>query len=136
MRVLFIYFHSIITTMKGLQNIKFDEVTGKLYSSKGIPSCVGKMYFHRQQTVLCSGERRMAGCYTFDAGQGAFWEGLRLEENVGPQVFSPLTQHFRRCYSYITMVYCIQQGCQTHFHRGPHQPCGCLERAEYNFRTV
>ena len=29
-----------------------------------------------------------------------------------------------------------RQGCQTHFHRGPHQPRGCLQRAEYNFWTV
>ena len=28
------------------------------------------------------------------------------------------------------------QGCQTHFHRGPHQSCGCLQRTECNFRTV
>ena len=30
----------------------------------------------------------------------------------------------------------LGQGCQTHFHRGPHQPHGCLQRAEWNFRTV
>ena len=30
----------------------------------------------------------------------------------------------------------IGQGCQTHFHWGPHQSCGCLQRAECNFRTV
>ena len=24
----------------------------------------------------------------------------------------------------------IEQGCQTHFHRGPHQPRSCLQRAE------
>ena len=30
----------------------------------------------------------------------------------------------------------LDQGCQTHFHRGPHQPCGSLPRAECNFRTV
>ena len=28
------------------------------------------------------------------------------------------------------------QGCQAHFHRGPHQPRGCLQRAKCNFRTV
>ena len=28
------------------------------------------------------------------------------------------------------------QGCQTHFYRGPHQPHGCLQRAECNFRTA
>ena len=30
----------------------------------------------------------------------------------------------------------LEQGCQTHFHRGPHQPCSSLQRAECNFRTV
>ena len=30
----------------------------------------------------------------------------------------------------------IEQGCQTYFHRGPHQPRSCLQRAECNFRTV
>ena len=30
----------------------------------------------------------------------------------------------------------LEQGCQTHCHRGPHQPCSCLQRAECNFRTV
>ena len=30
----------------------------------------------------------------------------------------------------------LGQGCQTHFHQGPRQPCGCLQRAECNFRTV
>ena len=30
----------------------------------------------------------------------------------------------------------LGQGCKTHFHWGPHQPPGCLQRAEYNFRTV
>ena len=28
------------------------------------------------------------------------------------------------------------QGCQTRFHQGPHQPRGCLQRAECNFRTA
>ena len=26
----------------------------------------------------------------------------------------------------------LKQRCQTHFHRGPHQPHGCLQRAECN----
>ena len=26
----------------------------------------------------------------------------------------------------------LKQGCQTHFHRGPHQPRGCLQRVECN----
>ena len=30
----------------------------------------------------------------------------------------------------------LGKGCQTHFHRGPHQPHSCLQRAECNFRTV
>ena len=30
---------------------------------------------------------------------------------------------------------CLSQGCQTHFHQGPHQPPGCLQRAKCNFRT-
>ena len=30
----------------------------------------------------------------------------------------------------------LRQGCQTHFHQGPHQPCSCLQKAEYSFRTV
>ena len=30
----------------------------------------------------------------------------------------------------------IAQGYQTHFYHGPHQTHGCLQRAEYNFRTV
>ena len=30
----------------------------------------------------------------------------------------------------------LEQGYQTHFHQGPHQPRGCLQRAECNFRTV
>ena len=30
----------------------------------------------------------------------------------------------------------IEQGCQIHLHWGPHQPAGCLQRAECNFRTV
>ena len=28
------------------------------------------------------------------------------------------------------MIYMVMQGCQTHFHWGPHQPCSCLQRAE------
>ena len=27
-------------------------------------------------------------------------------------------------------IHSVEQGCQTHFHLGPHQPCGCLQRAE------
>ena len=30
----------------------------------------------------------------------------------------------------------VEQGCQTHFHRRPHQPRSCLQRAESNFRAV
>ena len=30
----------------------------------------------------------------------------------------------------------LLQGCHTHVRWGPHQPCGCLQRAECNFRTV
>ena len=30
----------------------------------------------------------------------------------------------------------LEQGCQTHFHQGPHQPGGCLQRTKCNFRTV
>ena len=30
----------------------------------------------------------------------------------------------------------LSQGCQTHFHQGQHQPQGCLQMAECNFRTV
>ena len=30
----------------------------------------------------------------------------------------------------------LRQRCQTHFHQQPHQPHGCLQRAECNFRTV
>ena len=33
-------------------------------------------------------------------------------------------------------LYFLVQGCQTHFHGGPHQPHGCLQRAECSFRTV
>ena len=29
----------------------------------------------------------------------------------------------------------LEQGCQTHFHQGPHQPRGCLQRAECNFNS-
>ena len=29
-----------------------------------------------------------------------------------------------------------RQGCQTHFHQGPHQLHGCLQRAKCNVRTV
>ena len=28
------------------------------------------------------------------------------------------------------------QGCQTHFHQGPHQPCSCFQRSECNFRAA
>ena len=30
----------------------------------------------------------------------------------------------------------LEQGCQTHFHQGPHQTPGCLQRAKCNFRSV
>ena len=30
----------------------------------------------------------------------------------------------------------LDQGCQTHFHGGPQQPHGCLQRAKCNLRTV
>ena len=30
----------------------------------------------------------------------------------------------------------IIQGCQTHFHRGPHQPRSCLQKAECNFNSL
>ena len=30
----------------------------------------------------------------------------------------------------------INQGCQTHFHQGPHQPPGCFQRDECNFRAL
>ena len=30
----------------------------------------------------------------------------------------------------------FQEGCQTHFHWGPHQPRGCLQRAEHNCSSV
>ena len=36
---------------------------------------------------------------------------------------------------YFSMV-ALDQRRQTHFHRGPHQPRGCPQRAECNFRTV
>ena len=28
------------------------------------------------------------------------------------------------------------QGCRTHFHWGPHQPCGCLQRVKCNFNSL
>ena len=31
---------------------------------------------------------------------------------------------------------CVEQGCQTHFHQGPHQPHSCLQRAECNFNSL
>ena len=30
----------------------------------------------------------------------------------------------------------LEQGCQTHFHWRPHQPRGCLQRAECNFNSL
>ena len=30
----------------------------------------------------------------------------------------------------------LGQGCQTHFHQGPHQPPGCLQGAECNFNSL
>ena len=30
----------------------------------------------------------------------------------------------------------LEQGCQAHFHQGPHQPHGCLQRAEHNFSSL
>ena len=30
----------------------------------------------------------------------------------------------------------LRQGCQTHFHQGPHQPHGCLQRVECNFNSL
>ena len=30
----------------------------------------------------------------------------------------------------------VKQGCQTHFHQGPHQPHSCLQRAECNFNSL
>ena len=30
----------------------------------------------------------------------------------------------------------LWQGCQTHFHRGPHQPRSYLQKAKCNFRTI
>ena len=36
----------------------------------------------------------------------------------------------------LSLIDNVVQGCQTHFHQGPHQPCSCLQRAECNFRTV
>ena len=33
-------------------------------------------------------------------------------------------------------VFFLEQGGQTHFHLGPHQPCSCLQRAECNLRIV
>ena len=32
-------------------------------------------------------------------------------------------------------VYPLEQGCQTHFHWGPHQCHVCLQRAECNFKS-
>ena len=29
----------------------------------------------------------------------------------------------------------LKQGCQTHFHQGPHQTHSCLQRAECNFNS-
>ena len=34
------------------------------------------------------------------------------------------------------MYFAVGQGCQTHFNQVPHQPCGYLQRAICNFRTV
>ena len=30
----------------------------------------------------------------------------------------------------------LEQGCQTHFHPGPHQPRGCPQRAKCNFNSL
>ena len=30
----------------------------------------------------------------------------------------------------------LKRGCQTHFHRGPHQPHGCLRMAKCNFNSL
>ena len=39
--------------------------------------------------------------------------------------------HLRWC-----LLQSLDQGCQTHFHRGPHQLHRCLQRAKCNFGTV
>ena len=33
-------------------------------------------------------------------------------------------------------AYTLEQGCQTHCHRGPHQPHSCLPRAKCNFSSL
>ena len=49
--------------------------------------------------------------------------------------FGEVKQH-RFCFLICKLLYHLDQGCQTHFHQGSHQPHCCLQRAERNFRTV
>ena len=63
-------------------------------------------------------------------GQSAKWKNIyfvnaRWIHSETFQIHEPILSHIYLC-----------QGCQTHCHQGPHQPLGCLQRAECNFRTV
>ena len=48
---------------------------------------------------------------------------------------SPKTSYGMLEYDIVICVV-VKQGCQAHFHQGPHQPGSCLQRAECNFRAV
>ena len=57
-----------------------------------------------------------------------------LEPQVRTYVHSEIRLGFVLCT--ILNLIAISQGCQTHYHQRPHQPRGCLQRAECNFNSL
>ena len=73
---------------------------------------------HRQQSIKCRNRRKW------------YWPPFK---NITLYLYYITFGNLHvqpRFYDYIL------QGCQTHFHQGPHQPRGCLQRAECNFKTL
>ena len=71
-----------------------------------------------------------------ERGRG-LWAGETGEGDQEGQTSSPSSSHMVMSNGHIMYItVTIVQGCQTHCHQGPHQPCGCFQRGECNFRTV
>ena len=63
---------------------------------------------------------------------------IKVVQNSPANIFVNLTQWTLRKKRALVpnKEHLLDQGCQTHFHQGPHQPHSCLQRAECNFRTA
>ena len=80
------------------------------------------------KVVLAGGEKAVAVTLNVapETGGAEGGEGESWARSSSPQT----------CFQSCHLRSPCDQGCRSHCHRGPHQACGCLQRAEGNYGTV